>query len=146
MPNLNDLIGKPFLLGARGPDQYDCHGLAIEVFRRFGVDFADMDYRELNTPEKVNEEFRRLIERHISEGSWAQILKPIEPCAVVLRNQFKLANHLGVYIGSGKFIHAFATVDEKGEMRGQVCVNRLSDPLWRNRIVGYYKHIGGREL
>jgi len=32
-----DLIGKPFLARARGPNAYDCFGLTLEMLRRVGV-------------------------------------------------------------------------------------------------------------
>src|SRR6187399_3217256 len=32
--DVNDLIGKPWRLGARGPDAYDCWGLVREVLQR----------------------------------------------------------------------------------------------------------------
>ena len=32
--DVNDLIGKPYRLGGRGPDAYDCWGLVREVLRR----------------------------------------------------------------------------------------------------------------
>jgi len=34
-----DLIGKPWVWGARGPDAYDCFGLLKEVMRRLGIDW-----------------------------------------------------------------------------------------------------------
>ena len=34
MTEVNDLIGKPWRLGARGPDAYDCWGLVREVMQR----------------------------------------------------------------------------------------------------------------
>lgn len=33
-----DLVGKPYKVGARGPDAYDCMGVALEVLRRLGHD------------------------------------------------------------------------------------------------------------
>jgi cell wall-associated NlpC family hydrolase len=30
---INDYVGKPYLLGARGPDAYDCWGLVMAVYR-----------------------------------------------------------------------------------------------------------------
>lgn len=32
----DDLIGKPYELGAHGPDAYDCYGLAVTVLNRLG--------------------------------------------------------------------------------------------------------------
>ena len=34
----DDLIGKPWALGATGPDSYDCFGLACEVLERMGYE------------------------------------------------------------------------------------------------------------
>jgi cell wall-associated NlpC family hydrolase len=43
-PDLNDLIGRPYRYGARGPAEFDCWGLVLEVRRRLGLatppDFA----------------------------------------------------------------------------------------------------------
>jgi cell wall-associated NlpC family hydrolase len=42
--DFNDLVGRPFVRGARGPDAFDCWGLVLEVRRRLGLalppDFA----------------------------------------------------------------------------------------------------------
>jgi hypothetical protein len=40
---LNDLIGKPFRMGAKGPDFYSCYGLLLEVYRRMGVALPNVD-------------------------------------------------------------------------------------------------------
>ena len=34
---MNDLIGKPYKLGAAGPDAFDCWTLVVEVAKRRGV-------------------------------------------------------------------------------------------------------------
>jgi cell wall-associated NlpC family hydrolase len=43
-PDLNDLIGRPYRFGARGPAAFDCWGLVLEVRRRLELvtppDFA----------------------------------------------------------------------------------------------------------
>jgi len=38
---IQDLIGKPHVLGARGPDAYDCWGLCVEIYARAGVRLPD---------------------------------------------------------------------------------------------------------
>lgn len=38
---VQDLIGKPYALGARGPDALDCWGLCMEVYARVGVRLPD---------------------------------------------------------------------------------------------------------
>ena len=42
----DDLIGRPFVDGGRGPENFDCWGLATDVFRRHGKilpDFLQFD-------------------------------------------------------------------------------------------------------
>lgn len=38
---LSDLIGKPHVQGASGPDAYDCFGLLREIMRRDGITIPD---------------------------------------------------------------------------------------------------------
>jgi hypothetical protein len=40
---LNDLIGKPFRYGAKGPDFYSCYGILMEVYKRFGIAIPEVD-------------------------------------------------------------------------------------------------------
>lgn len=35
--DFNDLIGRPFARGGRGPDAFDCWGVVLEVRRRLGL-------------------------------------------------------------------------------------------------------------
>ena len=64
MVDLNDLIGKPFQRGARGPDKYDCQSLTAEVFRRFGIPFPDVDISGLSL-EGMIATFNRELKYHI---------------------------------------------------------------------------------
>lgn len=46
--DLNDLIGRPFVRGGRGPDGFDCWGLVLEVRRRLRLplppDYPSADF------------------------------------------------------------------------------------------------------
>ena len=44
MINLSQYIGKPFRWGARGPDAYDCWGLARSVMEQYGYKIPDYLY------------------------------------------------------------------------------------------------------
>jgi cell wall-associated NlpC family hydrolase len=46
--SVNDLIGKPYRLGAIGPDAYDCWSLAAEVAKRRGVNPPGFEVGGLN--------------------------------------------------------------------------------------------------
>ena len=39
---VDDLIGKPYEGGGRGPDSYDCYGLVVEVESRMGRRVPDV--------------------------------------------------------------------------------------------------------
>ena len=67
-----------------------------------------------------------------SECEWIEVIAPLPvPCLVVIRLACgSWANHVGVYIGDGKFIHAYSA--------SGVCITRTYDPGWKNKIIGYY--------
>ena len=123
MQNFDDLIGAPFVDGGRGPDEYDCWGLAKEVYRRFGIELPDyaisaMDAKNIGA--KMNEE----------KPKWIQVSPPLPvPCLVVIQMDCgSWANHVGVHIGFNKFIHAYRKTG--------VVIDRIKD--WRSMIVGFY--------
>lgn len=131
---LNDLIGKPFVRGARGPNEFDCHGLVIEVFKRYGIDFPDVNIAQMAV-EEVTKLLDEKIDYHINVlKDWKRIIEPDPPCLVVIKGDFKFANHLGVCIGDGKFIHS-----KEGS---GVCVERMASPIRRNNLRGFYKYVG----
>ncbi|WP_205739264.1 NlpC/P60 family protein [Halocella sp. SP3-1] len=119
-----DLLGKPFVNGGRGPDNFDCYGLATEVFSRFGVDIPDY---------KISCENASKIDSTINTekvATWKECEGPQAPSLVVLRFNSHLINHVGVYIGSGRFIH---TARKTG-----VRIDKLDDLYWKHRIHGFY--------
>jgi len=118
-----DLIGKPFVDGGRGPDNFDCWGLAAEVYKRFGKDLPDYKIC-CEDASRINAEMETQRPR------WKQIDDPIIPCLVVMRAGSNFANHVGVYIGEGKIIHTLSGISAS--------IIRVDDPNWRKRIEGYY--------
>lgn len=121
---LVDLIGKPYKDEGRGPDSYDCYGLAIEVFRRCGIELPDYKIK----PEQV-EIIDEVIQIH---SGW----EPVEPkclpvpCLITLKFNSTCSNHVGTYIGNGKFLH----------IAKNICVHcsDINSPAWRNNITGYW--------
>lgn len=49
--DINDLLGKPYKPHARGPVEYDCYGLVIEVEKRIGHKMPDLYTRLANRGE-----------------------------------------------------------------------------------------------
>jgi len=68
------------------------------------------------------------------DEDWMEVEDP-QPGDIVLTRTSgsgKFFNHLGVYIGKGKFIHTYAKA-------GGVVIDRVNSPFWKNRIKGYYR-------
>ena len=83
---LSDLLGKPYVLHGRGPDGYDCYGLAIEVERRLGKELPDV----------------------CSQGSVIEgLVKTKEPKFgdIVMFKSRGRDRHIGVYFEKGDFVH-----------------------------------------
>jgi len=126
--DLNDLIGKPFHEDGYGPDNYSCYGLAVEVFKRFGIEIPKINISVCACKEASQKE----IETNLIQ-SWKPVLELTIPTGLVIQStNFEFANHLGVYIGSRRFIHV--TVNRN------VVVDKVSD--WKNKIIGYYQYVG----
>ncbi len=119
-----DLLGKPFANGGRGPEEYDCYGLATEVFNRFSINLPDFrisceDASGINST--IDDERKR----------WERCDTPETPSIVVMRFNSRFYNHVGVYIGKGKFIHTAKKIG--------VRIENISELYWKHRIEGFYK-------
>lgn len=98
VPEYLDLIGLPYLRGARGPEQYDCYGLAREMFRRAGNEVPDFD-----EPGSLEE-----IERLIRDKSrrWRRV-EIGTPGALLTFRVEGYGSHVGFMLHRDRFIHAW---------------------------------------
>ncbi len=126
MFDYSDLIGVPFAnRGREVATGLDCYGLAMEVFKRQGIELPEF-WISCEDASRID----NTIGAEKTSGRWIELKQPKDPCLIALRfNEFKL-NHIGVYIGSGKMLH---TARKTG-----VRIERLDHPYWRQRIEGYY--------
>lgn len=119
----DDLIGLPFVDGGRGPNQYDCWGLVREVYRRYGVNLPDYPISAMDAVKIGNQMMQ-------DAGNWLEVKQPLPlPCLVVMQLDCgSWANHVGVYIGNGQFIHAYGATGV------------VIEPIKRRRssIIGFY--------
>lgn len=129
MPNelkIYDLIGVPFVNGGRTVEEgFDCWGLCLEVFCRMGKELTD--YRVSCY------DFEAAFASFDSErAAWIRHEWPDVPTPSVVAIRFNTpnVNHVGVYVGDGKFLH---TREKTG-----VCIERADSPAWRHRIEGFY--------
>lgn len=95
--------GKPYVLGARGPDAFDCYGLyywvAKHVFGRPVPSLSDVDYSGVK-------DLSAVFAAHV--GRWEAIDEPFEGCAVSLSKSLKFVHHCGVWTAAdrGLIVHA----------------------------------------
>lgn len=118
-----DLIGRSFRFGGRGPDEYDCWGLARECLRRQGLNPPDYPSTELGAENA--ETLSGAVPR------WIELQEPEIGCVVAFRMSLGMASHVGIVVAPGRFLHVLEHT--------RACVERLSSPLWKRRIAGFYR-------
>lgn len=84
----HQFIGKPYIFGATGPDAFDCSGFTQYVFRKFGYNITRTTYTQVNQGV------------HVPQSQ----LQPGD--LVFTRGTVSRPEHVGIYIGNGKMIHA----------------------------------------
>lgn len=121
----SDLIGKQFAYGGRGPFEYDCYGLCIEIYRRM----------EIELPEFGSSPSSSWIHRHILEAQplFDELKKPEPFCLVTFKTRPPYTSHIGVVLEhANQFIHI--------QQKSCVVIERLDALMWKNRITGFYSY------
>ncbi|MBS4174721.1 C40 family peptidase [Bacillus sp. FJAT-49736] len=106
-------LGVPYRYGGISPAGFDCSGLVKYSYGKAGVAL----------PRTAGDMF--------SKGTRAKTLKAGD-LVFFAQNKASKPSHVGIYLGSGKFINASSS---KG-----VSITTLSNPYWKPRYVGA-KHI-----
>ncbi|MGN0952814.1 MAG: C40 family peptidase [Megasphaera elsdenii] len=122
MLNYQDLVGIPFVDGGRTLQGFDCWGLVRYIYGQRGIQLPEYP---------IDPKDRVAVHRAMEAGAascWQKVQHPKEGDVVLLELAIKCANHVGVYIGRGDFIHAYGTA---------VVIDRLSH--WQSRVVGFYR-------
>ena len=107
-------IGAPYRYGGAGPDAFDCSGLVNYAHRQLGI----------TVPRTAAEQFAAAMpvpRRDLRPGD-----------LVFFRLQGPAVNHVGIYAGDDRFVHA-------PQSGGAVRVARLDDDYFRRSFAG-----GGR--
>jgi len=83
-------VGKPYQLGADGPDAYDCRGLVCQVLREhFGREVPALP---------VGPQLGDVWASNMASGTWETVQTPAHGDAVVLRGGAD--PHVGIYLNS----------------------------------------------
>ena len=101
--DINDLLGKPYKAHGRGPDNFDCYGLVIEVEKRLGHTMPDL-YTKLSECDKWdfdphNADFSTKLTGLVKTN------KPDFGDVILFFDEKGRINHTGVYLKDDDFIH-----------------------------------------
>jgi cell wall-associated NlpC family hydrolase len=82
-------LGKKYVWGGNGPYAYDCSGFTKEVFELNGIAIPRNSWKQAEVGQKVSK-------KNLKKGD------------LIFFNSkdHKGVNHVGIYLGKGKFIHA----------------------------------------
>lgn len=130
MIDYTDLLGVKFAYGGRGPDEYDCYGLLIELHRRQGVEIPD--YNSPSDQQLIHDLMDREKSRWVShefKGQTGIDRSAFKPGRVLLFRVGRHVSHVGLIIDPRYFLHIW-------EGSGQVVRERISS--WHHRIMGVY--------
>ncbi|MDD5053680.1 MAG: NlpC/P60 family protein [Sulfuricurvum sp.] len=128
--NVSDLIQIPFKWGGRDRTGMDCQGLFLEVMSRFGNNQIMDTSLDNFSSRRIN----RTILSHILSGKWSQqqIPEPGDAVAMALDPMLPhTVQHLGVYLGEGKFIHILEGT--------KVTISRIDDRFFKRKIKAFYR-------
>jgi hypothetical protein len=119
----SDLLGKPFAEDGRGPDAYDCVGLAMEVARRRGF----------KLPVYVSDPAE--LHRQLAAGgvlSEARRLDIPEAGCIALTRMLGDDRHIVTMVDSYRLLHT-------SKQTGRAVVERILEPIWQRRVLGFYR-------
>jgi cell wall-associated NlpC family hydrolase len=112
-----EFVGKPYDLGAQGPDAFDCWSLIAAVYKQELN--LEIPIYQASTPAGVARAFKR----HLATAPAVQVYEPIQ-YDIAVQYTGACAAHCGVLIGPLTIMHASAE-------RGQVVTERLSKFILR---------------
>lgn len=113
-------LGKPYVLGAEGPDQFDCSGLVMYCLGPEGYEFPIHSAEIIGTDE-----------RYPLIKSPRDLLVGDVVCFDTVQDRDP-SDHMGFYIGGNQFVHASST--------GEVKVSSLED-FYLERFTGARRYV-----
>ena len=120
-----DLLGKPFRLGSRGPDHFDCWGICLEIGRRVGI-----LYPEDFTPDNKVGQDKAIKEKQ--DQDFVKIEKPEAFCIVTFSIKRPLIDHCGIVLSDlNHFVHI--------TRNHSVTRQRLDHKILSKHIDGFYR-------
>jgi hypothetical protein len=118
-----DLLGKPYEADARGPEAYDCLGLALVIARRLGKQVPDFVSSEETLHAQLGTGGTTL-------ADCPQIARPEPGCVALLRIS-PSEHHLAFMVDEFRMIHTLRDVG--------CAIERINSNLWHRKVIGFYR-------
>lgn len=124
MPNFDDLVGKGFQYGGRGPDVFDCFGLVRECYHRtHGILLPDFL--------SPTDQGAQAAVGAIKLQQWEEVLPA--PGVMVAIRVGRFTSHCAFMEAEDTLIHAW---------KRSGGVTRVPLDEWKARITGFYRYVG----
>ena len=109
--NARDMVGKPYKYGGNSPSGFDCSGLVQYSYSRAGLPIP-------RTTKSQRQSGAAVSSQSLRAGD-----------LLFFNQEGRKFSHVGIYIGSGKFVHA----PSSGK---RVRVDKLSARYWKTHFAG----------
>ncbi len=112
-------LGKPYVYGATGPNSFDCSGFTTYCFKKVGVSLSRTAYAQ-----------------GYNNGTKVEGLSDMQRGDIVCMDTISdsdLVDHVGIYLGGGKFIHASSG-------GGKVMISSLTSGYY-NRVFSWGRRV-----
>ncbi|MGA0595391.1 peptidoglycan endopeptidase [Enterovirga sp. CN4-39] len=91
---LSDLIGRPYAIGARGPEAFDCYGLTRHLQRELArIEMPDVPFANPTTRAAAE-----AMLSHPERQAWEEVEHPEDLDIVLMGNVAKRDFHLGTFV------------------------------------------------
>jgi len=107
-----ELLGKRYVWGATGPQQFDCSGFTSYVYKKIGIKIPRVSIKQGKVGKKVRRNKLRKGDLVFFDTS---------------RRRRGYINHVGIYIGNHKFIHASSS-------KRKVIISSLDKKFYKARF------------
>lgn len=127
-----EYVGIPYARHGRTREGADCWAIPMLIFKeRYGIELPSYD--QMYTSYAEEEEVRAMLRGEGSPWRKIELSAAKEGDVVWFRNPGSEAVHVGMMLDGDKFIH-------NGRHTLYSTIERISNPVWRNLVVGFYRH------
>lgn len=123
------LLGAKFVWGGRGPNEFDCWGLVIEIYRRMGIELLDQWQDQVENHLEIS----KIYEAYSKSPLWLKNDSLLIGSVIALSTHFKI-HHIGVLTPWG-VMHTTKGI-------GAIIQDEIALKRSRYKILGSYTYNG----